>query len=458
MGGGREGERKTMPEAELRTAYAGASALTGPAAAPHLTLLSDVAATPEPVRFLEAVATAPEVTAKALRAVSEIVGARFYVPPSMLARILREADPVVTVGPRAVRFEGFSACCSAYIRHDMGDGALEVSARRNGTTNVDFGAELRGSLAGVRAGTRLGLTIGPEAVGIANDGAEIVERKVPLPERWIRGFGEVQVAMAGMRPAFTLPRISAQRFLRALPRSKSDHLQWVSLRGREARSAARETPGAVPLRGAHRLRVLDPLAPAASALHVYRNPRLGSTAWVLELGPQRLGLVLNLEPWRGFSGDGGLLSELAREEDGALAALRAQLGWQDRLDQAALAETTGLTQKRVETGLARLAALGLVGYDLAEGAYFHRALPFDLDRVQALNPRLEDARALLARGAVRLAEDRRSAEVASADVLHRVEVTPEGLRCTCPWHARTGGARGACKHALAVEIVLEGGA
>ncbi len=128
--------------------YDFASELSTAANGSSLKLASDrrVAATPP---FLEARARFPDVTAKSLRAVSEIVGARFYVPPSMLARILREADPVATVGANAVRFEGFSACCSAYIRLDLDNDALETQQRRNGTTNVDFGPELRGALSAV---------------------------------------------------------------------------------------------------------------------------------------------------------------------------------------------------------------------------------------------------------------------------------------------------------------------
>ena len=166
--------------------------------------------------FLRATATAPLVTAKALRAVSEVVGSRFYVPPSMLAKILREADPVVTVGGEAVRFEGFSACCSAYARLDLNDSALDVEERRKGTTNVDFGPELRGELASVTRDTVLGISVGVDAVTVEKDGEAIVERKVPLPTRWVKGLAEVQVAIAGMEPAFSLPRVAAQRFIRSL--------------------------------------------------------------------------------------------------------------------------------------------------------------------------------------------------------------------------------------------------
>src|SRR5690349_4115726 len=56
----------------------------------------------------------PRQAAMLLRGLSRVVGSRFHVPPAMVARILREADPVVTSGGGLLRFEGFSACASAY--------------------------------------------------------------------------------------------------------------------------------------------------------------------------------------------------------------------------------------------------------------------------------------------------------------------------------------------------------
>ncbi|MEL6766027.1 MAG: SWIM zinc finger family protein [Pseudomonadota bacterium] len=411
--------------------------------------------------FLEAEARAPEVTAKALRAVSEIVAARFYVPPAMLARILREADPVATVSPGAVRFEGFSACCSAYIRHDMGDGALDARTRRHGTTNVDFGPDLRAALARVRRDSALSLTIGAEGVGIAHETAAVHEEKVPLPLRWIKGFGEVQVHLRRMRRAATVPRIGAQRFLRAQPRSKTDHQQWITATGPTLRAAARPSPGAIPLRGGHRLRVLEPLMPFAEGMEIWLDEATGSTAWVLDLGAQRLTLALNAEPWRGFSGDGGLLSALAAESDGekgpnrGVAALRAQLHWQDRLSLSDLAASTGLSENVLDRALAITASEGLVGFDLATGAYFHRVLPFRLDRIERRNPRLKAARGLFEAGAVSFEGD--TAKVASDGVVHELRVVDGLLTCTCPWYAKHKLSRGPCKHALAVEMAMEDG-
>ena len=444
-----------MPAVEQRYVYPAASSLADAKAGKLLALATDRAGTDGQARsFLTAQALFPEITARSLRAVSEIVGARFYVPPAMLGRILREADPVVTVSPDAVRFEGFAACCSAYIRLDLRDDALAVQHRRHGTTNVDFGPELRGALAKIDKDSRLELGVGADAVQISHDGQAIVEKKVPLPRRWIRGFAEVQVVMRDMVPAFRLPRVAAQRLLRSLPRSKDDTLHWVSWSGGIARLSARERQGAIPLRGGHRLKVLDALVARAESIAVFVNAQTGATAWVMELGAQQLSLVLNAEPWRGFSGDGGLLTQIATSDGAATAAVRAQLNWQSRIDVPAMSETTGLPPASVDAALAELAAMGLVGFDLLTGAYFHRVLPFDLDLIAALNPRLQAAEKLVAAGAVTLRDDA-EADVQSAQVTHRVQRGREGWRCTCPWFAKNGAKRGPCKHILAVEIVLE---
>ncbi|MDU8946400.1 SWIM zinc finger family protein [Ovoidimarina sediminis] len=434
--------------------YSGPSKLRDSADGRALALVSEAAPeSSESGRFLSAKALVPDVTAKGLRAVSDIVGSRFYVPPAMLARILREADPVATVGPSAVRFEGFSACCSTYIRLDLYDDALEVSERRHGTTNVDFGAELRGALASVGRETALGLSIGARDVTVARDGHEIIEKKVPLPVRWLKGFAEVQVVIAEMEPVFRLPRVAAQRYLRALPRGKADHQLWVSYAGGTARVSTRETQGAVPLRGVQRLRVLEPLTALANDLQVHVNQRTGATSWALDFGSQRLWLVLNAEPWRGFSGDGGVLSKIASEDDTAVAAVRAQLNWQDRIDMTTLAGATGLTISEISRALAKLAAIGLLGFDLHSGCYFHRVLPFDMKRVEGLNPRLKAARGLVDKGTVYIKGD--SALVESETAVHTVSPSEEGWRCTCPWFAKNGIERGPCKHVLAVEILLD---
>jgi hypothetical protein len=107
-----------------------------------------------------------------------------------------------------------------------------------------------------------------------------------------------------------------------------------------------------------------------------------------------------------------------------------------------------------------LGARGLVGYDLAEQAYFHRELPFDLEKLEALQPRLLDARKLVGSGGVRIERNDATtgqveATVRGTEVEHLVRLGPDGERCTCPWYAKHRNERGPCKHILAVQISLD---
>ncbi|MGJ6967529.1 SWIM zinc finger family protein [Streptosporangium sp. G11] len=113
-----------------------------------------------------------------------------------------------------------------------------------------------------------------------------------------------------------------------------------------------------------------------------------------------------------------------------------------------LTERSGLDATRVRAALTQLGAAGRVGYDTAEAGYFHRELPYDRDRVAAMNPRARAARELADGGAVRLDGPGR-ALVTSGDQVREVRDTA----CTCPWWARHQGRRGPCKHVLAVQIM-----
>ena len=417
----------------------------------RLQLVADASGPP---CFFDGILNDPAVSARGLRAVSDIVGSRFYVPPAMRARILRAADPVATVARDMLRFEGFSACCSAYIRLDIDSEGFTARAATPGTVNVDFRDEMRGELAKVRAQSHLALTISSDTIVVARDEISVTERVVPLPLRWIKGFAEVQSHQAGMSHALRLDRVTARRFFRDLPRAASDHPQWLVPSGASVRLSARERPHGLSIRGTQRLRALEPLTHDAEYLDVYFNQSTESSAWVLGYAGQRVTLVLNAEPWRGFSGDGQLLLDLAEGSDQAVARLKAQMHWQSRVDKDALAADCGLTQGQTQKALAQLASSGALGFDLSTGAYFHRLLPFAIENIEARNPRLESARKLSDAGAVELLPAC-GADVRSGDVVHRVRVSSGQLTCTCPWFARHQGQRGPCKHILAAKIHAE---
>src|SRR6266545_523652 len=279
-------------------------------------------------------------------------------------------------------------------------GALDGEVIDRGTTNVDVNGALREALARVGGGDPLRLTVGPDELAVTTLDGPVVEKKVPLPERWLRGFTEVQVITAAFDPRAELPAIEAVRFLRSLPpprgRSRASVALWAVPAGRSLRLSARPVPGAVCLPGPERLETLLPLLRFARSLRAY--------------GP--VGALLAFEP---------------------------------RVEVDLLAERAGLPADRVRAALAQLGTAGRVGFDVAEAAYFHRELPYDPDRVERMNPRLRNARALVEAGAVRLRGD--LATVTVDDHAQRVRFTPDGAAsCTCPWWAKYRGSRGPCQH------------
>ena len=425
-------------QADLLLATSGGRTSTGPATHPV---------------FFNGFLGHPEQAAAALLAVAKVARTRFYVPPGMVAAILRAADPVVTSNGDRLRFESFSACCGVYARFDALPGSLEGSLLDTGTTNVDFNPPMRDALARVGGMEPLHLQVGEDVVVRTLDGA-VTEKKVPLPERWLKGFAEVQLASATVAPAFEVPASEARRFIRSMPSSGSRKPVWVVPAGRGLRLTTRPTPEGVSLSGLDRLKPLEPLLRFARSLRAYaapHDPHGATGVWELELDDARLVLALSPESSRGFSGEGGVLWDLASEESTDDADLvSALLAFEPRIDIERLSAEAGLSAERITRALGRLGASGRVGFDAAEGAYFHRELPYDSGRLAAMHPRLRDAQALLEAGAVRLEES--VAFVRSGEVEHVVRRTESGDRCTCPWFAKHQGSRGPCKHVLAAEL------
>ena len=387
----------------------------------------------------------PEIVADALLAVAAVARSRFHTPPAMLARILLAADPIVTCAEERVRFESLSACCSVYARLDLLGGAVDGDVLGHGTTNVDFGAEMRAALAGVEADGPMRLEIGLDEVEVRSGSFAAIERRVPLSQRWIRGLTELAAIQSGMRERHVLSRPDALRLLRALGRGAGSREAWVAPTSSGVRVAHHPAAGSIRVGGPQRLRVLDRVARHLTGLRIHAAED-GSTAWQCDLTDGRVTLVLSPDAWRGLSGEGRVLSTLATPATrAALAAVRAQLRWQPVVTVDSMAAATGLDPEGATAALAALASSGLVGVDLADGGYFHRELPFDLAAVDRRHPRLRDARRLVSDDAVRIersTDDELVAWVAGSGVEHRVRIGSSGAACTCPWFGRHRGRAG----------------
>ena len=398
----------------------------------------------------------PQLAAQLLSAVHLLVGSRFFTPANSVGLAIALADPVITVGAGMLRLEGFSACCSTYIRVDMEPQAYAGAVVSKGSTNVDFNAAMRAALARVRDADGLALSVGRSAFALRSGDAQVLEKKVDLPLRWLRSMVAVQSYQAAMRKVFEVGAVPALRFLRSLPKASTSKTPlWVVAGPQGLRTTAQSDAGGVRFTDSGRLRLLENLLPKARSLGLYADPHGQASAWCVDFGSMRLTLVLSAEVWRGFSGEGQALHALVLANNSyPLAAVRAQLHWQDVLQADALAQQVGWPLSAVQQALQVLGANGLVGFDLVHQAYFHRELPFDPSLLEDLNPRLSDARALLEGGAVQLVSaSPLEAVVHSADVSYRVREHDGLLRCTCPWFARHQGERGPCKHVLAAQAL-----
>lgn len=209
-------------------------------------------------QFFDGFLQQPEQTAVALLGCARVARTRYYMPPGMVSAILRAADPVVTSEAEGLRFESFSACCGVYARLDVHAGGLDRKPAAVGTTNVDFNPPMREALAKIAGGQPVRLHVGADEVGIKTFGGQAVEQKVPMPERWIRGFAEVQVLASDLELLSELSIAEARPFLRSLPKS-SRHLSWAHPSGRSLRLSSLPGSGAACLAGPQRLRSLEPI-------------------------------------------------------------------------------------------------------------------------------------------------------------------------------------------------------
>ncbi|AXU15885.1 SWIM zinc finger family protein [Streptomyces clavuligerus] len=444
-------------------AYARPSALESGAGGGLLGLetsggLTPAGAQPHPA-FFSGFLASPLAAARALLAVADVAAARYTDPtPRPLL------DPVVTGNGDRLRFESFSGCCGVYARLDVLRDGLEGRETAHGTTNVDVNNPLREALSRMTGDSPLHLRVGPGEMAVTTLDGPVVEKKVPLPDRWLRGFAEAQVATAGFELRAELPGAEAVRFLRSLPRSfgrASRGTTWVVPARGALRPTTRPVAGAVCLPGPERLTALHRVLRHATALRVYGPSGTGSApapaAWEVMLPGMRLTLTLSPDTSRGFSGEGGVLEALSTpeaEQDAELISVL--LAWEPVIDPAELADRSGLPVERVRAALVRLGTAGRVGYDVADAAYFHRELPYDARRAERHNPRLLSARELVASGAVTLGADGETAAVASGARVYRVGERGGRLWCTCAWWAEHQGGRGPCKHALAVRMVRRG--
>lgn len=397
----------------------------------------------------------PYITSRCLITLSNVVQSSFNLSPFQMALL---KDPIVTAGNEKIRFEGFSHCAGVYARVDILPDGHDGEFPDNGTTNVDFNQPMISALSGIGKSEKVVLSVGRKEVAVMKEGQEVVERKVPLPTKWIKGLTTVQLFLADAERAFTFNRIQTLQLFQSLPNGKPKTDYYLIMRGNKPAFSPVKADNGICIGGIHRLKLLEPLLPLASEMKVFPHPNMQSVTWQLYFGPVRFSLSISRDAWRGFSGEGAALDSLIEDvPDTWIDAVDKFSYANQEFNPTLLSVEEGIDLKKVENITGRLSAMGLLGYDLDENHFYYRRLPFKLSRILSLNPRLKDAEKLLQENKVVITlqtDNRIEARVQGTGVSHFVVVEGETEKCTCTWFSKNQGDRGLCKHILAVKKKL----
>jgi hypothetical protein len=397
----------------------------------------------------------PYLTAKCLSTLSKVVRSRFALSMQDLAAM---RDPIVTAGADKMRFEAFSSCNGVYARLDILPDGLDGEFLSSGTTNVDFNEPMIHALNSVHRQDNVFLSVGQKEVVLEHKGEQVVERKVTLPTRWIKGLTTVQLYLSEMEEVVKLTKLQAAQLFQSLPKGTVKPDYYLVMRGGKPVFSPAKIDGAVTVGGVHRLRLLEGLLPFMDSLSVYATADAQACAFVLTLGELRFVLSLSADAYRGFSGEGKALDHLIEELPmewlrGANQLFKAN----EEFNPTLFAMQHNLEINTVENLCTSLSSMGLLGYDLMTRRHFYRRLPYKLERILSLNPRLKNARKLLTNHDTEIIRNESGsveARVQGSGVWHTVLLEGHNQRCTCNWFTDHQGQRGPCKHILSVKMLL----
>lgn len=381
-----------------------------------------------PVRYHARVKEQVVLLRFALQALGEVIWSNdMWLPEAEFSSFL--LDPIITVHPDRVFFEAFSNDQSTYglviADRELFEADGEVAC---GTTNVDFTSWLWQALADMRSSRETWFHIGPGGFQVQTEGAGgRLEKKVEIPDEWVRGFLQLQAAMAlpGTRiSARPVDVLAASRFLKHNKAKTSPRaLRYEFEPGQPVRLVLEPWEEVIPLKetehnyeaarvirtwGRKRLRLLEPLLPYADAVEIYLKGRALPSFYAVRL--PGITFLLGLSGWTAqqWTGIGSfdLLSDDAPVDDKLLAKGLKQLQKQTTASVEDLARKLDVPRATANNLLMRLCRQGRAVYDVQRREFRHRELfdtPLDEEKLFPPDPRREKSRQLLAAGQVHVA-------------------------------------------------------
>ncbi|OXA67773.1 hypothetical protein B0A67_21720 [Flavobacterium aquidurense] len=396
--------------------------------------------------------TDPYVTAKCWTTIAKVVRSSFGpIPPSL-------RDPIVSAGSERLRFEGFSSCNGVYVRLDMKPEAIDGEFIANGTTNVDFNDPMLNALNAIQKNEKVTLAVGQQDVQVITSKAKVTEKKVTLPMRWIKGLTSVQLYLADMDIKFELNKIQTIQLFQSLPKGTVKGDFFITKRAGKFMFSTLATADSVRIGGVQRLRLLEGILAIVDKIFIYESADKQTCAIVAEFGKMQLLMAFSPDSYRGFSGEGNVLETMTENLPIEwVYGLNSLLKSNETFDPTMLSIENDIDFGTMDNLTSNLSSMGLLGYDLSEKAHFYRRLPFKTERILSLNPRLKNAKKLLANEDIEIVECRADyieAKVKGSGVVHKVIIDHNSQRCTCDWFTAYKGKRGICKHILGVKMMI----
>ena len=409
-------------------------------------------------------------------------------------------DPVISVHPDKVFFEVFSKDEGTYANLSVSMDAFDLTGDPVcGTTNIDFSEQLFQSISRFRSYRQTRFTIGQQGVALDTEGSDrVLEKKIKIPDSWLRGFLQVQSAALLPTDSFSISPIDLYNALRHLrmngdqkgkrrglrielvpdekPRLvlepwetviETSHAQYT---GREAK--------VIRVWGRRRLSLLRRMLPLAQSVDVHLTGSGLPSFWVLksDLMTFTMGITgFTASNWSKALDFDLLLPRAiqdAAEKQKPLEKIVKHLSknWSD--NESGLTKATKLQGEELIQNIQLGCQHGQLMFDVPEQVYRLRPLtevPLDFERLEFRSPFERSAYDLLHRkNAVAIVNENRiygtgieltgKADVKEDKREYRPQllVSDDGFvgraECTCNQFRTQGLKQGPCTHLIALRL------
>lgn len=393
---------------------------------------------------------------------NEVVNSRFYRQD--LWRLL---DPVITCEKEQIMMECFSSCGSIYARVDIFENIFDsYELLSRGTTNVNFNRDFIESLLSLKMSNESFIEVGRDEILLESDNKVSKEKKVKLPERWIKGFLQSQSIISKSKLFYELNSINSKKLILECQKTVSDKEYYLLEENKSLvlKHIRPQKGNYITISGLNRLNLLKRVIPYIEKLKIYYIKENNSTLWLIKTPNANISFSISASIKNGFSGEGESLRNLSlnRDEtiDDFILEMIKNLG---SFDIEQLSEISEISKNELIQCLENLSINGILGFNSEKQKYFYRVLPF----ADKLNSRFENSKNILKKSDIDIEEIEKNdnrlfikgwVQGINSKYYTYVNINNsyiENAQCNCSWFIKNELKRGPCKHILALRFFGE---